>query len=152
MSRRSRFLVGGAVVVGALVWLLGAGLGNSLVYYLTPSELLAEGAQAYERPLRLSGQVEPGSIEWNAESGELRFRVRDDSSAVAVLSTGIPPEMFQDGIDVVLEGSLSRTGVFLASTLMVKHSNEYGPGQEGTPAAERFRGLQGGSTTPENTP
>lgn len=127
MSRRSRALLGAAVVGGALLYLLGAGLGDNLVYFLTPSELLAKGPEAYGTPLRLSGQVEAGSIQKNDATGEIRFRVRDDSSVVAVESTGIPPEMFHDGINVVLEGSLAPTGVFHATTLMVKHSNEYEP-------------------------
>jgi len=143
MNRRGRAIVGVSVIGAALVYLLGAGIESNLVYYLTPSELLAKGASAYDTPLRLSGQVEPGSIQRNPGGRRLSFRVRDDDAVLEVEAQGIPPEMFHDGIDVVLEGTLSASGVFQASTLMVKHSNEYGPDEAGTPAAERFRHLDG---------
>lgn len=129
MSSRARSAVGVSVIAGALLYLVVSGLGNGLVYFLTPSELLSQGAEAYDVPIRLSGQVEPGSIQFDAESASLRFRVTDESNTVEVESTGIPPEMFSDGIDVVLEGSLAASGVFRANSLMVKHSNEYGPAE-----------------------
>lgn len=143
MNRRGRAIVGVSIIGAALVYLLGAGIESNLVYYLTPSEVLAKGVTAYDTPLRLSGQVEPGSIRRSPGSQSLSFRVRDDAAALDVEARGIPPEMFHDGIDVVLEGTLSASGIFQASTLMVKHSNEYGPDEGGVPAAERFRNLDG---------
>jgi cytochrome c-type biogenesis protein CcmE len=141
MPRRWRFILGGAVVAGALLYLVGTGLGDNLVYFQTPTELLAKGAAAVGRPFRLSGEVEPGSIRWNAETLSLRFLMRDETSSMDVESTGAPPEMFHDGIQVVVEGSLAPGGVFRANNLMVKHANEYAPPEPGEEAPHRFSDL-----------
>lgn len=142
MSRRIRTTVGILAVGAALVYLVGTGIGDNLVYFLTPSEMLARGPDAYEVPFRLSGRVVPGSVQWKPETLELRFRVEDERASIEVETTGTPPEMFHDGIDVVVEGSLSADRVFRAHTLMVKHSNEYAPPEEHP--AERFPDLPTG--------
>jgi len=129
MSRRTRTIVGVAVVAGVLVYLSVAGIGGNLVYFLTPTELIAKGQAAYDVSFRLSGEVEPGSVRWNPEATDLRFRIRDEQNVIEVVSTGVPPQMFQDGMEVVLEGSLDPDGVFQSTNVMVKHSNEYGPGE-----------------------
>jgi cytochrome c-type biogenesis protein CcmE len=129
MSRRTRTVVGATVVGGALLYLAVAGIGGNLVYFLTPTEVLEKGQTAYDVSFRLSGEVEPGSVDWNAEAGELWFRIRDEQNAIVVVSRGVPPQMFQDGMEVIVEGSLDPEGVFQSTNLMVKHSNEYGPGE-----------------------
>lgn len=119
--------VGAVAVVGAVGMLLAGGLKENVVYFLTPSELVAQGTSALDRPLRLGGQVKPGSVNWDAEALDLRFVVQDSVSEVHVSSTGAPPAMFRDGIGVVVEGSMGPDGTFESTNLMVKHSNEYRP-------------------------
>ena len=120
-------VVGILAVVGAVGMLLAGGLKDNVVYFLTPSELVAQGTDAVDRPLRLGGQVKPGSVQWDAEALDLRFVVSDSTGEVPVASTGAPPAMFRDGIGVVVEGSLREDGTFASTNLMVKHSNEYRP-------------------------
>ena len=127
-AEAKRTLVGTAVVMGALGYLVLGGIGENLVYFVTPTELLAREDPAFGQPLRLSGSVAAGSVDWDAESLSLTFRLEDSERSVPVNSKGAPPHMFQDGIQVIVEGHLERSGVFQANNLMVKHSNEYGPG------------------------
>jgi len=136
MRSRWKLVAGGAVVVAVLTWLVGGGIGDNLVYFLTPRELLARGERAYGSSVRLEGRVESGSVKWNADSLRLRFRITQDGVAIPVESEGAPPQMFQDGIHVVVEGTLDRAGLFRAHELMVKHSNEYQPPREGDPPPE----------------
>lgn len=117
--------VGIVAVAGAIGMLLAGGLQENIVYFLTPSELVAQRTGAVDRPLRLGGQVKPGSVVWDAEALDLRFVVQDSAREVSVHSTGAVPAMFRDGIGVVVEGSLRRDGIFESTNLMVKHSNEY---------------------------
>lgn len=117
--------VGVVAVVGAVAMLLAGGLKDGVVYFLTPGEIVAQGTDAVDRPLRLGGQVKPGSVQWDAEALDLRFVVQDSLGEVPVTSTGAPPAMFRDGIGVVVEGSLRADGTFESTNLMVKHSNEY---------------------------
>lgn len=119
--------VGAVAVIGAVGMLLAGGLKENVVYFLTPSELVAQGTSAVDRPMRLGGQVKPGSVSWDAEQLDLRFVVQDSVSEVHVASTGAPPAMFRDGIGVVVEGSMRPDGTFESTNLMVKHSNEYRP-------------------------
>ena len=119
--------VGAVAVIAAVGMLLASGLKENVVYFLTPSELVAQGTSAVARPLRLGGQVKPGSVTWDADALDLRFVVQDSTSEVHVASTGAPPAMFRDGIGVVVEGSMRPDGTFESTNLMVKHSNEYRP-------------------------
>ncbi len=118
-------LAGGMVViVAALAFLAYQGLTNNLVYYITPSQLLAKGPVAYGQQLRVGGQVRPGSQQWNRQTRVFNFVIQDPKSHIRVTSRGLPPPLFASGIGVVVQGDF-KNGVFHASTLMVKHSSNY---------------------------
>lgn len=134
--------LGLAAVVGALALLITGGLQENVVFFLTPSELEAKGAEVYDRPLRLGGQVKPGTVDWNADSRELKFVLRDDSTQVRVRSEGAPPAMFQEGIGVVVEGEYTRDGFFRSDRVMVKHSNEYSPPKDGKHPEKAYETLR----------
>ena len=126
MDTRKRSIAIGAVIVAATFgFLLYGGLDANVVYFLTPHELLAKGSRGVDVPLRLGGQVKPGSVQWNDTTLDLHFTVTDGSSEIRVASRGAPPQMFRDGMGVVLEGRYGADGVFSCTNLMVKHSNEY---------------------------
>jgi cytochrome c-type biogenesis protein CcmE len=118
--------IGMAVIVAALAFLAYQGLSNNLVYYITPSELLARGAAANGQHFRLGGQVRPGSIRWNPNTKVLRFVLQDPKGGhVRVVSYGLlPPELFRNGIGAVVEGTY-RNGLFTATNIMIKHSSNY---------------------------
>jgi cytochrome c-type biogenesis protein CcmE len=139
--RRSALVVAAVIVVAAFGFLLYGGIDSNVVFFLTPKELLAKGTQAYDVPVRLGGQVQPGSVRWDAEKLDLRFVVTDGNDTVAVHSTGAPPQMFRDGMGVVVEGRYRRDGVFESTNLMVKHSNEYRKPEHGEQPQEMYRSL-----------
>jgi cytochrome c-type biogenesis protein CcmE len=129
---------GGLVIAAALAFLIFQGISNNLVYYTTPSELMAKGAAANGLSLRLGGQVRPGSVAFNGRTEELRFILQDPRAAIAVVSYGLPPEMFKAGIGVVVEGTYTGS-LFAATNLMIKHGASYRapkPGQ--TPVADGY--------------
>ncbi len=133
--------LGVLAIVGAIAMLIVGGLSENVVYFLTPSELQARGPDVVNQPLRLGGQVKPGSRTWDAETLDLRFVVTDSLSEVSVKSTGAPPSMFKEGIGVVVEGRYREDGVFEATNLMVKHSNEYEPPHEERSPKEMYESL-----------
>ena len=125
-SRKPLLLVAVATVaLAAFGFILVGGLDDNIVYFVTPTELHAKGVEAYDAPVRLGGQVAPGSVVWNAEALDLRFRMTDGARDVEVHASGAPPQMFRDGIGVIVEGRMTSAGVFESDNLMVKHSNEY---------------------------
>ena len=142
MSKKMIGLFGAILVLGGFGYLIWGGLGNNLVYFLTPSELLARGDAAYETPVRLGGQVVPGSIQWDADALDLQFRVTDGMDTLLVQSSGAPPAMFKDTMGVVVEGSFEREGVFRSTNLMVQHSNEYKAPEEGVATKELYETLE----------
>ncbi len=129
--RRILLAAGSVLIFSGFGYLIWGGIGDNLVYFLTPVELEAKGAEAYDVPVRLGGEVAPGSVQWNAEALDLRFDLTDGEARYSVRSTGAPPQMFREGIGVIVEGKLRADGVFDSSNLMVKHSNEYRPPDEG---------------------
>jgi|SRR5450759_954776 len=144
--RRAWVLGGAGVILAVFAWLLFGGLEKNVVYFLTPQELLAKGPDGIGVPVRLGGQVRPGSVKWNAQSVDLRFTVTDGKREIEVHSTGAPPQMFRDGMGVVVEGRVGTGGVFEASSLMVKHSNEYRAPKPGEDAHEKYKTLMKQST------
>jgi cytochrome c-type biogenesis protein CcmE len=105
---------------------------------VTPGELLEKGADAQGKPIRLGGQVMAGSVQWDADRLDLRFVLQDEDGQVAVISRKAPPAMFREGQGVIVEGKLTSAGVFESSNLMVKHSNEYRPPEDGHPKPEEM--------------
>lgn len=139
---KRKWVLGGiGVIVAVFAWLLFGGLEKNMVFFLTPQELLARGTDGVGVPVRLGGQVKPGSVEWDAQTLDLRFTVTDGAGEMAVHSTGAPPQMFRDGMGVIVEGRVGGGGVFQASELMVKHSNEYYPPKPGEEAHEKYKTL-----------
>lgn len=124
------------VVLSGFGYLMYGGIGENLVLFVTPAELLAKGPDAVDRPMRLGGQVMPGTVRWDAAALDLRFTLQDEGGHIEVIATKAPPAMFREGQGVIVEGRLNAAGVFESSNLMVKHSNEYRPPEDGHPRPE----------------
>jgi cytochrome c-type biogenesis protein CcmE len=148
-ANNKRLAIGAvAVIVIAFAALIWGNIDKNVVYFLTPNELLAKGTEAVERPVRLGGQVKPASVKWDPTALNLDFVVRDTAGTgeVQVHSKGAPPQMFRDGMGVVVEGKLGRDGVFQSTNLMIKHSNEYRPPKAGEKPQSMYKSLMKGST------
>jgi len=121
-------LVGVALVVTYLVW---TGISDSMVYYLTPTELVAkveEDPAFHTIGVKVSGKVVPGS--YSRGEGDLvhLFTVHDIEHPEVnfpVVHEGVLPDTFTDDIEVVLEGRFGEDGVFQAQTLLTKCGSRY---------------------------
>jgi cytochrome c-type biogenesis protein CcmE len=132
--KKGRVVIALVAIVGALVWVAAQGLSSSLVYYKTPTEILAEGSSAIGERLRLGGLVVAGSVETNG--GTTTFVVTDETSRLSVIDRGDLPELFREGRGVVVEGQMGRDGAFHADTVLIKHNGVYEPPKPGeTPTA-----------------
>lgn len=119
MRRYARFLIPAVVIIGVLGFLM-VNLSSSLVYFNTPAELQAR--EPDDARLRLGGRVVPGSVVEN--DATVTFNVEDCETAVQVIHTGVPPQLFQEGIGVVVEGVWSGEA-FESDTMLVKHDEQY---------------------------
>jgi len=123
MSRRGRFVTGGLVIVAAIAYLIWSGVSQSVVYFVTPSELLA--APTPSKTYRLGGLVQAGSLKWEPKSLDLSFTLSDGKASVPVRHKGAPPDLFAEERGAVVEGSWTKDGYFKASLILAKHSEEY---------------------------
>jgi cytochrome c-type biogenesis protein CcmE len=121
--KRPKFVGGGLVILGALGYMIYAGLTQSVVYFVTPSELQA--APVAGKAYRLGGLVAPGSVSWDARALDLRFTLTDGRASVPVRHKGTAPDLFGEGRGAVVEGSWTADGYFQASQILAKHSEEY---------------------------
>ena len=125
--RRRRFLIVGLVVAAALGYLGYTAFMGAATYYLSVGELIARGDAAYGEEVRLMGNVIDGSVEKEAETNTIRFAIKDKdgSSSVPVVYSGVVPDAFKPGADVVMEGTLNGKGTFEATNLLVKCPSKY---------------------------
>jgi cytochrome c-type biogenesis protein CcmE len=123
--RRSRWgiLIGVMVVLVVVAYLAFSGISNALVYYLTPTELLARGPAEIGKTERLGGLVKLGSI--SGAATDLTFVLTDGSHEITVHSTVAPTRSFREGAGAVVEGELTAAGVFEATQVIVKHDENY---------------------------
>jgi cytochrome c-type biogenesis protein CcmE len=140
-GKRLTLAAGLIVILAGFGYLAWGGLGDNLVYFVTPTELAERSGSAVDAPVRLGGMVAPGTVTWNADGLDLRFQLTDGASSYRVKASGAPPQMFREGIAVVVEGRLLGDGEFHATNLMVKHSNEYRAPAEGKRPEQLYQEL-----------
>ena len=130
--RRSRWplVLLGVFVLFAFVSLGYTMFARSVVYYKTPTEVLAMPGEH----VRLSGTVLPGSIANDVNAGTVTFIVSDpQGSQVKVLYEGPAPDTLKDEAEAVAEGSLTTDGMFHAEKLFARCPSKFsaktpGPG------------------------
>jgi cytochrome c-type biogenesis protein CcmE len=123
MKRYRLFVIPAVGLAVVLTGFLIYTISDDLVYYRTPSEVVAMPAQGDSGGrLRLGGQVLAGSIE--ARDGIVAFVVTDGHEAVPVEHRGTPQQLFREDIGVVLEGDWDGR-VFRSDTMIIKHDEQY---------------------------
>jgi cytochrome c-type biogenesis protein CcmE len=115
-----------AIVLLALAALLGflavRSLGASTLYFKTADEAVADKDSLGTRRFRIEGTVVAQTV--RSAGNNTKFAIAEKGVRVEVVHQGDPPELFQPGIPVVLEGHW--TGNYFASDrIMVKHSAQY---------------------------
>ena len=123
------------VVLVVVAYLAFSSIGNALVYYRTPSELLAMSDPA-DQAIRLGGIVKEGSVRGPAT--DLYFVITDGEAEVEVHSTVAPTRSFREGTGAVVEGALGEDGVFEATQVIVKHDENYVAPEPGEQPSDRY--------------
>jgi cytochrome c-type biogenesis protein CcmE len=112
------------VLLAAAVGLVLAAFEDNLVFFNSPTDVQEKKVASNAR-FRLGGLVEEKSV---VRQGTLTtFRVTDMRHSVLVRYDGLLPDLFREGQGVVTEGRLGDDGVFVASTVLAKHDENYMP-------------------------
>ena len=125
-TRRALWIVGGLAALGVAAGLVLNAFQSNLVFFLTPTQVAANEAPR-DRPFRIGGLVEAGSVVREKDALTVRFKVTDTAKAIPVVYTGILPDLFREGKGVVAQGRMASDGTFKASEVLAKHDENYMP-------------------------
>ena len=135
MPTKQRFLIGAAILVAAVAYLMYTGISQTSVYYLTIEEFTQQKEQLVNEGVRVAGRVQVGSVQrkMTAAGEELKFRLGDFKTDEGAPQTGVPvqfvgvsPDMFKSegGSDVIVEGKY-RDGTLYAQSLLTSCPSKY---------------------------
>ena len=130
MKAGRKFLIGAALIVASVGFLIAEGVRETGVYFLTPSEVAAKTAADptfYDVGFKMSAKVVPGSIRRAPDSRQIDFQISDGIKTYPVTYHGLVPDTFTDAndIEVIVEGRLGRDGVFRATDVLAKCGSRY---------------------------
>ncbi len=124
MLRGKKVIVAIIIVVLTLSYLVYAGVKETMIYYLTISEMIERVPAVYDNKIRVSGNVVPGSIKKELD-GRLEFVITDGEHNVEVKYKGVIPDVFRDEVEAIVEGTYTPENVFHADLLLAKCPTKY---------------------------
>jgi cytochrome c-type biogenesis protein CcmE len=119
-------VMGGLAALGIAAALVFSALEQNLVFFFTPSQVVAKEAPV-SRTFRIGGLVEEGSIKRQADGRTVHFVVTDTAQRIPVVYQGLLPDLFREGKGVVTQGALAEDGVFRATEVLARHDENYMP-------------------------
>jgi cytochrome c-type biogenesis protein CcmE len=148
--RINKFVIGGILILGAVVFLIWSSTAASAEYFLTIDELNAKGSNIVDKNLRVSGAVIGDSIQYDAPNLTLSFEVADVPADNAALKTegglaealhqavldpararmkvvyvGPKPDLLRNEAQAIMTGHLASDGTFYAEELLLKCPTRY---------------------------
>jgi len=126
------FLLAGIAVLGAVLYLVFINTQASAVYYMTVTELHS-CTMCTTQSVRVAGVVQANTIVRDDANQRISFVINDGKATLPVSYSGVVPDIFRAGIQVVVEGKYSGKGAFQAQTLLAKCPSKF---QSATPAAQ----------------
>lgn len=149
-ANRLKFLIGGLLIVAAVIYLIITSTQASAQYFMTVAELEEKGTQVVGRDLRVSGAVIGDSIQYDPQTLTLRFTVAhvpgDNKEIEAqgglaavlhaavtdpsrprlqVVYQGVKPDLLRNEAQAIMTGKLGDDGVFYAEELLLKCPTKY---------------------------
>ena len=145
MKPRTKFLIGGAVVLGVAAYLAVTSIKQTGIGYYTPTELSAKlKADSSFRNIgvKVGARVVPGTVVRDAGGKRYAFNVTDGANTFPVVYRGIAPDTFTDSVDVVVGGRMGSDGTFQATELLAKCASRY-ENAPTAPAEQKYKQTPG---------
>jgi cytochrome c-type biogenesis protein CcmE len=153
---RTKFIVGGLLIIGAIIYLIVTSLQSTAQYFYTVQEVEAKGQTIVGKNLRVSGAVLGDTIQYDAQTLTVSFTMANVSNAakdieaagglaaalhnavtdpaaprMKVVYVGPKPDLLRDEAQAIVTGKLGEDGVFYADELLLKCPTRY---EEDVPA------------------
>jgi cytochrome c-type biogenesis protein CcmE len=147
---KTKFLIGGGLILAAVVYLIASSTQASAQYYLTVDELLARRDSLGQRELKVSGAVDGETISYEPRTLTLRFTIANvpgdlkeieasgglakvlhdallnpDASRLEVVYVGPKPDLLRHEAQAIVTGRMGEDGVFYADELLLKCPTRY---------------------------
>ncbi len=142
---RIKFLVAGAVILFAVVFLIISGTTNGAQYFLTVDDLVNDPSYV-GKAIRISGAVDGDTIVYDASNLILDFEIANIPSETNDLAltlheavndptarrisvhveNEVKPDLLQHEAQAILTGTLGEDGVFYATEVLMKCPSRYG--------------------------
>jgi cytochrome c-type biogenesis protein CcmE len=149
-SSRVKFIIGGLLILAAVIYLIASSTSASAEYFLTIDELQAKGQSMVGRNLRVSGAVVGESIQYDPQTLTLTFVVADvpgdnaeieaqgglavvlheavidpSRARMEVVYNGAKPDLLRDEAQAIMTGQIGDDGIFHADELLLKCPTKY---------------------------
>lgn len=149
-SNRIKFVIGGLLILAAVIYLIVSSTQASAQYFLTVDELRAKGSAVAGREIRISGAVLGDTIQYDAKTLSLKFTVANvpgdnkqieaqgglaavlhaavidpNRTQLKVVYQGPKPDLLRNEAQAIMTGKLGDDGVFYASELLLKCPTKY---------------------------
>jgi cytochrome c-type biogenesis protein CcmE len=147
---KPKFLLGGLLILGAVVYLIFSSTTANAEFFMTVDELNAEGSAAINKSVRLSGAVIGDTIQYDTDTLTLTFEVAQVTGdnneieaqgglaevlhqavidptreRVKVVYVGVKPDLLRSEAQAIMTGTLGEDGVFHADELLLKCPTRY---------------------------
>lgn len=149
-SNRIKFIIGGLLIIAAVVYLIITSTKASAQYFLTVDELAAKSGSVGGRELRISGAVIGDTIQYDPQSLTLKFTVANipgdnkiieqqgglatvlheavmdpNRQRLEVVYVGPKPDLLRNEAQAIMTGKIGSDGVFQADELLLKCPTKY---------------------------
>jgi cytochrome c-type biogenesis protein CcmE len=120
----TRWILLGAIVAACAGYLVYSASGTGVAYYRTVAEVKATPGGA---DVRVLGTVRNVT---HSDALDVRFDAVDAGYSMPIAYHGQLPDIFRNGVQVVVEGSMGSDGVFRAQTLLTKCPSRFTAGSQ----------------------
>jgi cytochrome c-type biogenesis protein CcmE len=128
-AKTARIGITSVILLAAFTGLLWTTLSEGTEYYKHVDEVMVDPGPWYGKKLQLHGYVVDGSIMRKRDSLDYRFEIQSNGQVVRAEYSGIVPDTFKDGSEVVVRGTLGPEGFTVERNgVMAKCPSKYEPG------------------------
>ncbi len=148
--QRNKFLIGGLLILAAVVWLIASSTKANAEYFMTIDELKQQGQSVIGKNLRVSGAIVGDTIQYDPQTLTLTFDVANvpgdnkeidaqgglaavlhqavidpNRNRMSVVYVGPKPDLMRNEAQAIMTGHLGEDGVFHADELLLKCPTRY---------------------------